>query len=222
MRLQLHLTPNTEPVPYDHLHKLTGAVHKWLGPNDVHNGQSLYSFGWLRGGESRGNNLRFPQGATWNISMLDDEKGRELLKGLLDDPTWAYGMEITEVREVNPPNFRDRHYFYTDGSAVVIRQKRDDGSKAYLLWDNPAVDDALTISSQRKLALVGLTDNELAIRVSFDRAYQQARSRKITIKGIHHRGSECPVEIEGTPDALYVLWTVGLGDLTGSGFGALR
>lgn len=222
MRLQLQLTSNTQPVPFDHLHQLTGALHKWLGQNDVHDGLSLYSFGWLRGGDGQNGSLRFPKGAIWNISFHDDDKARQLLKGMLDKPDLGFGMQIFEIREVAPPDFQQRHYFQTDGSAIVVRQKRPDGSRAYLLWDDPATDAALTQSFQRKLTTAGFSGDDLAVNVSFDRTYQNARTRKIAIKGTHHRGSECPVVIEGTPDAQYFAWTAGLGELTGSGFGALR
>ena len=223
MRLQLILTPNTQPVPFDHLHCLTGAIHKWLGPdNALHDGLSLYSFGWLRGGESRGDKLAFPKGATWNISFYDNDHARLLLKGILAESTVAFGMDIFEVREVAPPDFQEQHSFMTDGSAVVIRQKRADGSREYMLWDNPATDDALTQSFRRKLTTAGFSGSDLDATVAFDRRYDAARTRKIAIKGISHRGSECPVLITGTPDAQYFAWTAGLGELTGSGFGALR
>lgn len=222
MRLQLQLTPNTQPVPFDHLHQLTGALHKWLGQNDIHDGLSLYSFGWLRGGDNQKDSLRFPKGATWNISFYDDDKARQLLGGMLDKPNLGFGMQIFEIWEVAPPDFQQRHYFLTDGSTIVLRQKRPDGSRAYLLWDDPAADAALTQSFQRKLTTAGFSGDDLAVNVAFDRTYQNARTRKIAIKGTHHRGSECPVIIEGTPDAQYFAWTAGLGELTGSGFGALR
>lgn len=222
MRLQLQLTPNTQPVPYDHLHQLTGALHKWLGQNDIHDGVSLYSFGWLRGGDSRNGALAFPKGAIWNISFFDDEKARCLLKGMLDKPVLGFGMELLEIREVAPPAFQEQHYFMTDGSAIVVRQKRLDGSREYILWDNPNADEILTQSFRRKLATAGFDGEDLSARVWFDRTYCAARTRKIAIKGTQHRGSECPVIIEGTPKAQYFAWTVGLGELTGSGFGALR
>ncbi len=42
MRLNLRLTGNTTPVPFDHLHHRTGALHKWLGShNPEHEGLSL-------------------------------------------------------------------------------------------------------------------------------------------------------------------------------------
>jgi CRISPR-associated endoribonuclease Cas6 len=223
MRLQLLLTPNTQPVPFDHLHHLTGAIHKWLGPNnDLHDGLSLYSFGWLRGGELRKNGLAFSKGASWNLSFFNDINARHLLKGLLDEPSVAFGMTVQEVREIAPPDFQARHYFQTDGSAVIIRQKRTDGTREYMLWDNPATDEVLTQSFRRKLSAAGFSGSDLDVRVAFDRNYQKARTRKITIKGTHHRGSECPIILESTPDMHYFAWTVGLGELTGSGFGALR
>lgn len=222
MRLQLQLTPNIQPVPFNHLHQLTGTIHKWLGQNDIHNGLSLYSFGWLHGGEIRKDGLTFPRGTQWNISFFNDAHSRQLLKGLLAEPTAIFGMDIFEVREVEPPDFREQHPFMTDGSAIVVRQKRPDGSREYILWDNPGSDEALTQSFRRKLANAGFAGEDLDVTVRFDREYKKARTRKITIKGTNHRGSECPVIIEGTANAQYVAWTAGLGELTGSGFGALR
>ncbi len=215
--------PNNQPVPFDHLHQLTGTLHKWLGPNnDLHDGLSLYSFGWLHGGKSHQNGLDFPRGTTWNVSFFDATVSRRLLKGILADPTAAFGMDVFEVREVASPDFQPRHYFYTDNSSVVLRQKRLDGSREYLLWDNEAADEALTQSFRRKLTNAGFTGADLDVKLCFDRTYAQARTRKISIKNIHHRGSECPVIMEGTPDAQYFAWTAGIGELTGSGFGSLR
>ena len=222
MRLQLSLSPNTEPVPFNHLHQLTGAIHKWLGPNDLHDGLSLYSFGWLRGGESRNGSLHFPEGSHWAISFFDDAKDRLLLSGIIDEPEWAYGMKIHEIRAVDPPSFRQQHRFLTDGSSIVVRQKRLDGSRAYVLWDDPLADETLTQSFRRKLTTAGFTGDDLNATATFDRTYESARTRKISIKGTQHRGSEYPVIIEGTSDAQYFAWTAGIGELTGSGFGALR
>lgn len=71
MRLHLQLSPSREVVPFNHLPVLTGALHKWLGPNQEHGGLSLYSFSWLQGGRATRNGLRFDDGATWMISALD-------------------------------------------------------------------------------------------------------------------------------------------------------
>ncbi|MFN8343953.1 MAG: CRISPR-associated endoribonuclease Cas6 [Spirosomataceae bacterium] len=222
MRYQLILSSNTEPVPFNHLHKLTGTVHKWLGENTVHDGLSLYSFGWLKGGQVRKGTLFFPQGAGWNISFFNDELAKQLLKGILNEPSVAYGMRVQEVREILPLPFSKQHIFQTDGSAVVARQKRADDTREYLLWDSLAANEVLTNLLRKKLNQAGFTGEHLNARVAFDRAYPNPRTRKITVKDIEHKGSECPVIVEGTPEAIHFAWLVGIGDLTGSGFGALR
>lgn len=222
MRYQLILNSNTEPVPFNHLHQLTGAIHKWLGENNVHDSLSLYSFGWLRGGEARKGHLFFPKGASWSISFFDDALAKQLLKGVLNNPSVAYGMQVQEVREVMPLTFNKQYIFRTDGSPVLARQKRNDDTREYLLWDSLAANEVLTNLLRKKLIQAGFIGEHLNVRVAFDRAYPTPRTRKITIKNTEHKGSECPVIVEGTPEAIHFAWLVGIGDLTGSGFGALR
>ena len=221
MRLQLQLSPSTQPVSFDHLHQLTGALHKWLGENDIHDGLSLYSFGWLRGGKRKNDQLNFPAGSLWNISFYDDSVAKKLLQGILQQPDLFSGMRVIEVQEQATPTFGNFYRFRTDQSAILARQSRPDGSRAYLLWDNPQADEVLTHLLRRKLEVAGFGGEHLAVQVRFDRDYRKARPRKVTIKGIDHKGSECPVWVAGTPEAVQFAWLVGLGDLTGSGFGGI-
>ena len=83
-------------------------------------------------------------------------------------------------------------------------------------------DDALTRIFRWKMSLAGLDGEHLASTMRFDRTYVRPRSKLVTIKDIKHRGSECPVIVEGTPEALRFAWLVGAGELTGSGCGGLR
>lgn len=220
MRLQLHLSPNTEPVPFNHLHQLTGALHKWLGPNNIHDGMSLYSFGWLRGGEKVGKYLHFTFGATWTISFYHSEQAWELAKGIIKDDKLAFGMTVTKALEVDQPIFPNRCTFLLDGIALA-RQAREDGTREYLLWDNPITDQVLTNILQKKMDKAGFDNKHLDVSIAFDRTYLKAKSKLVEIKGIKHKGSSCPVIIEGTPEAIDFAWKVGVGELTGSGFGAL-
>ncbi len=221
MRLQLQLSPNTEPVSFNHLHQLTGALHKWLGENDIHDGLSLYSFGWLRGAKRKIDHLNFPVGSLWNISFYEDSVSKKLLQGILRQPDLFSGMRVMEVQEQATPSFGNFYRFRTDQSAILARQSREDGSREYFLWDNPQADDVLTRLLRRKLEVAGFGDEHRDVQVRFDRSYQRARPRKVTIKGVDHKGSECPVWVAGTPGAVQFAWLVGLGDLTGSGFGGL-
>ena len=101
MRLYLRLSPSKEPIPFNHINVLTGALHKWLGPNEEHDGLSLYSFGWLRGPQKRtvfykGEKcLLFPQGMDWFISALDGDFLQRNISGIFHDPEIRWGVGTT-------------------------------------------------------------------------------------------------------------------------------
>jgi CRISPR-associated endoribonuclease Cas6 len=221
MRFTLRLSPNTKEVPFDHLHNLTGRIHTWLGPNDLHDGTSLYSFSWLRGAKPRKGGLMFPGGAEWTISFSDPEAVRKLMEGIRADQEVAFGMRVYEVQEQAPPSLGSPMSFLVSGP-VVLRAERDDGSDEYLLWEDDRADDALTRIFRWKLQLAGLEGEHLESTMRFDRTYARPRSKLVRIKGIAHKGSECPVIVEGTPQAAHFAWLVGAGELTGSGCGGLK
>lgn len=219
MRIQLKLSPNTQAVPFNHLHELTRRLHSWLGPeNDLHDGLSLYSFGWLKGGTARKGALSFPAGATWQLSFFDEEAARKLLMGIINSPELFYGMRVYEVQELPTPAFGEQYRFLADGP-VIARQVRPDGSREYLLHDAPAADLALTATLRHKLEKAGLSAE--GVSVSFDRSFLIPKQKLVEIKGIKHKGSICPVVVQGPPEAVQFAWLVGAGELTGSGFGAL-
>ena len=227
MRLNLTLSPSTQPVPYDHLHRLTGALHKWIGPdNDLHDGLSLYSFGWLDGGSGTREGLTFADGARWRVSFYQPEAAKACLDGILRDPEVLCGMRVEEAKEQRVPSFSQAHTFKVD-SPVLARVRRDDGSRAHLTWDDPEADAALTRTLRTKLQAAGVSDaspdaESNAVRVAFDRSYAHPKTKLARIKDTRHRANMCPVTVEGPPEAIRFAWLVGVGDLTGSGFGALR
>ena len=225
MRLNLTLSPNTEPVPFNHLHKLTGTLHKWLGPdNDLHDGPSLYSVGWLSWGQAENGALTFPEGARWRLSFYHEAAAQQVQNGILQDPSVFAGMRVAEAEVQTTPAFSDRYLFKVD-APVLSRRRREDGSREYLLYDDPRADAALTHTLRTKMKAAGL-DGESQVQVRFDRGYDGARTKLSTIeKGGHavqHKGSLCPVIVEGTPAAVRFAWNVGVGALTGSGFGAVK
>jgi CRISPR/Cas system endoribonuclease Cas6 (RAMP superfamily) len=86
MRLHFTLSPNTEPVPFDYQHRLTGIFHKWLKENSLHDRISLYSLSWLDGSFARNGSLHFPNGARWFVSFHEEEYAEKLVGGALLQP----------------------------------------------------------------------------------------------------------------------------------------
>lgn len=220
MKLQIRLSPNKQPVPFDYLHKLGGVLHKWLGAqNQWHGSRSLYGFGGLSGGGMKDGALDFPEGATWQIGFPAQEGILHIMKGMMMDRDVFFGMKVRDVREIESPNFSLLHRFVVN-TPILLRNPRPNGSQAHILWYEEKANVLLNARIRKKLEEVGLGEEPLFLQ--FDTRYQGAKAKIVKIKDIEMKGSICPIEASGSAKALKFLWEVGAGELTGMGFGALR
>ena len=220
MRLHFTLTPNQEPVPFAYQHFLTGAFHKWLGPNQQHDDISLYSLSWLDGGFMKNGALDFPRGARWFISFHDDALANSIIDHALAEPEVCCGMRVVRIVQQQTPMFGPRYTFKV-GSPVLAKSKEIEGKIKHYLYSDPEADATLTTTLLHKLDRAGLGTSHNHATVNFDKTYRNPKTKLVTIKDIHNRASICPVTIEGTPEAVAFAWNVGVGHGTGSGFGCL-
>lgn len=225
MRLHFSLSPNRESVTFNYNHFLVGVLHRWLGPNDLHDKLSLYSVGSLQGGGARNGALNFPRGASWHISAPDTPQGQEFLQKIaeaaLRSPDVCCGMEVIEIASQNTPEFGPKRVFRAD-SPIFIRGDKEAGNDPHILFDDPRASDYLTKTLRHKLDAAGLGHLSEGAKVSFDRSFKNPKTRLIHIKDdFYKKASVCPVIVEGEPEAVRFAWCCGVGNLTGSGFGSL-
>lgn len=220
MRINLSLSPNRQPVPFDYQQYLVGAFHKWLGENSQHDALSLYSLSWLPQGRvnEQRTGLRFGQGASWFVSCYDSKLLLKVIRGIQSDPTIAFGMDVCSLTIQKPPVFGTEERFVV-ASPVFIKRSVD-GNVEHVLYDHPKADVFLTETLRRKLRQANLSDEH--VQVQFDRTYANPQTKLVTYNGIRNRASLCPVIISGTPEQLAFAWSVGVGNSTGIGFGSLR
>jgi len=218
MRIVLSTTSNNEVVPFDYQYDLVKLLHKWLGWSKIHDEISLYSFSWLMGGRVKSNGIEFPDGSNWFISFWDNVNLKKIINGILEKPEMFCGIRVKEVGIQETPDFRFEEKFFT-ASPVLIRKYDEDGAATYLLYDDPESDILMTKTLNTKLKKANL---DFEVDVQFDRSYINAKTKLIKIKNINHKASVCPILIKGSPEAIAFAWNVGLGHLTGSGFGALK
>lgn len=221
MRLHLTLTPNKEPVPFNYQHQLTGALHKWLGENELHDKISLYSFSWLRGKAERvDGGLNFPNGARWFISFWESKYGSDLIQGIVDKPDVFYGMEVDEVKVAKTPSFKKEQRFLV-ASPVLVRKNIDAENRKHLTFKDDDVDEFLSRTLSKKISEAGLENSFEPFKITFDKAYPNPKIKLVNLKGTQLRANFCPIIVKGDPKVIEFTWTVGVGELTGSGFGAL-
>lgn len=219
MRIHLQTTPNKEVVPYDYQQKLIGSLHKWLGENDLHDRISLYSFSWLQNGMMVKDGYTFRKGARWFISFYEDEYLMKIIRTILSDPDMFAGLRVTDISIQNTPDFRQQEYFKL-ASPVFIKRRIEGRGNQFYTFENEECGRFLTETLKHKMEIAGLPDDDtLAIR--FDSDYPKKKVKKVRIHGIDNKCNMCPVFINGKPATKAFAWSVGLGNMTGSGFGSL-
>ena len=221
MRLQLYLEA-PERVPFDYLPTLKSAFHRWAGHNEaLHEGLSLYSYAWLRGGRAGRGGIHFSEGANWFISAPDEDLIHELVSGVVRAPEIGLGLTVRDVRMQRAPAFTAGEQPFRVASPVFIKHETARDTPAdHLLASHPLADELLTATLRRKLRQAGLDDAGATVR--FDPAHiASAKTKLFRYKQVQCRGSICPVLVNGSAGQIQFAWEVGVGHSTGIGCGAL-
>ena len=221
MRIKLYITAS-QVVPFDHLTALKGAFHRWLGHNEeLHDGLSLYSLSWLRGGQAGRGGLWYRDGAHWSISAHDPQIIHALVGGVIREPDIGLGLIVRDARLVMPPQFQDGEQEFRVLSPVFVKWETDLGKPAdHLTYEDPRADELLTATLRHKLRQAGLSDEGASVR--FGRDYAGAKTKLFRYKQVQCRASQCPVIVTGTAEQIRFAWCVGVGNSTGLGCGALE
>ncbi|MHA4812069.1 CRISPR-associated endoribonuclease Cas6 [Flavitalea flava] len=218
MRVHLTLRSQNRPVPFNYQPQMTGAIHKWIGKNELHGSTSMYSFSWLQGGRKRGEHLVFEQGARFEFTAYDIDLIKALIRGIQIDPGINFGLEVSDLSIQETPLFAEKEVFYV--SSPVLIKRYQEKKIIHYTYENPQSDNLLTETLKTKLRIAGIADNNVS--VNFLRDFPEARTKIIYYHKVGNKVNICPVEIAGTPEQIAFAWNVGIGSCTGIGFGALK
>lgn len=220
MRIHIKTTPSQEIVPFNYQPVLTGALHKWLGENDLHDQTSLYSFSWLQGGSAQSGGLSFTNGASFFFSCFNNETLKNLIEGVNNDPSINYGMEVSEIKLCNDPEFQKEEMLFFTGSPVLVKKETEEGREHHYQYDDIEASEILTQTLKTKLIRAGLSHE--GVEANFEANYPKAKTKVVYYNKIGNRVNLCPINIKGSPEQLAFAWNVGIGNSTGIGFGALK
>lgn len=219
MRLYLKLSKNKETLPFNYQHLLTGALHKWIGKENVEHGDiSLYSFSWLQKIQTNKKGVDLTRDSFFFISCFKDNLLKAVLKGVLANPFLCHGSEVYDAQIMETPVFGIQEHFLL-GSPVFIKRRFDNKEK-HIVFNDELSGKYLTETMSKKLSIAGLSSEGLSIE--FDRRYPNPQIKLIHYNEIKNRVNMCPVTISGTPEQIAFSWNVGIGNSTGIGFGALK
>lgn len=218
MRISIKLNTGKGLIPFNYQPQLTGAIHKWIGKNELHDKTSMYSFSWLHGGRKKANGLAFENGTSFDFSSHDNEIIKAVIKGIQIDPTIGFGLVVSELVLQEIPTFSTSQTFFV--SSPVLVKKMEGDKEIHYTYDNVISDFLLTETLKTKLRKAGMDEN--GVDVQFLKDYPQAKTKIIHYRNIGNRVNICPVVITGTPEQIAFAWSVGVGNSTGIGFGSLK
>lgn len=219
MRIYLNLKRNNKIVPYNYQNLLAGAIHKWLGKDNSEHGQAgVLSFSWLQNTKATNEGINLSDDSFFFISAWDDSIIKKIVSGILDDPTMFCGIIVNGVQIANAPEFENSTRFLM--ASPVLLKWRDNGILRYVTIEDEDFEEKLNINFKNKLQNTGLNTNGFKISIDPDSTYRQ--TKMVTYNGIKNRASLVPIVIEGTTEQITFAWSVGLGNSTGIGFGALK
>ena len=224
MRIHIKTTPSKQTIGFNHLHLLTGTIHKWFGENEFHDSISLYSFSNLTGGKASKNGLDFPSGASFFISCWNNEQVKRLITGIQNDPELFFGLKASEIILQENPELSTKTAFQI-GSPIYIQRNLENGRKKFFYFDDKESPTLMAETLTTKMISAGLPKDE-TLKITFDQNYRRKSTKKIDYKRDNQitqiRANWCPVIIEGKTKTKVFAWNVGLGNSTGIGFGAIK
>lgn len=216
MRLKVTLSKTDILVPFDNQKNVLGYFHKLLGDNNKwHDKQSTYCLSLLMGGKLKNHMLDFSQvNGTFYITSNDEELINTILERHLDYDNFAYDMRVLSIDLVTDEIFDGYNHFLTL-SPIFLK----DSENRHLTFKDEGFEDKLYEQTVRKLKAINpkLSLNGFSLKVNGKRG----KLKLIDINGIKNKVSHCIVTVNSSKEIANLLYTYGLGQSTGAGFGSL-
>lgn len=222
MRVKFNFSRNTTPVPVNNQTFLNGYVHKCLGSdNPYHDTKSDYSISILQGGKinKEDKTLNFINGAYFTVTSNDNEFIQKLLMGVLNNPELFFGMRFSGVDYIEEKFHSGWNYFITL-SPFIVKEYIDKGKYSYLTLNDPKFQSKLKSYLINKLTKI---DSSLDLKdfdvIVEDRPFNKVKT--IMVKNVANKANHCQLNINCNKKVAKLLYTIGIGQSTGSGFGTI-
>lgn len=222
MRIKINFTPSTTEVSVNHQSFLNSYVHKCLGKNnEYHDKKNDYAISNLIGGflNKETKTVDFKNGAYFVVSSLDLNFVNKLLIGIISNPDFINDMKFNGVEHVEESFFNGWNYFKTL-SPFIVKTYTDKKIYSFLTLDDNDFEDKLEQYLKKKLLAINdkldLTDFKVIIP-----KHAQAKVKNVFVKNVINKANYCQINIYTNKEVAKILYNIGIGQSTGSGFGTI-
>ena len=154
----------------------------------------------------------------------EDIKGynniRKIVDSILSDPHMFHGMKVTDIQIDSQQTWENGEYHFRLASPILIKRSTDLNNIKFYTYEDVESERLMTETLKHKMNKAGLPEDE-TLCVKFDMSYPNKKLKLVDIHGIKNKCSMCPIIITGKSDSIAFARNVGIGNSTGSGFGAI-
>ena len=222
MRIKINFSKNTSAVPVQNQSLLNTYVHKCLGhKNEYHDKKNDYCISHLYGGKLNPdkNTLSFENGGFITISSKDLEFVNKLLIGIISNPNFTGGMIFSGVDHIDERFFDGWNYF-TTLSPFIIKKYSDKKNYTFITLNDVSFENNLKEYLVKKLKQI---DNTIDLS-DFDVKIPDNNTHKVKsvlVKNVINKANQCHINIFCNKKVAELLYNIGIGQSTGSGFGTI-
>lgn len=225
MRFIVNFTKNTETVPVYNQKFLNYYVHKCLGiNNEYHDNHSDYNISMLIGGiySKKTKSLDFPDGARIVVSSYDLNFLEKLMSGFDSNPDFFWGMKYNYADYISESVYNDVNHFYTI-SPILIKNSINKKTN-FVTIENENFDSVITEKTMNKLIKINEKKNlnlDLSNFNIVSAKNNKGRLKFVKVKNFVNVASHTILSITANKEVTSLIYNLGLGDSTGSGFGCI-
>jgi CRISPR-associated endoribonuclease Cas6 len=223
MRIKINFTKNTSPVPVQKYDHLNSYINKCLGNNNpYHDKSGPYNVSSIQGGILNEDNstLEFENGAFLIISSLDMTFLDTLLAGITQNTNLGYGMEFSGVDFVQEQISDGWNHFFTLSPMLFKDNSKQWPDKYVTFKNNPDFVEYVKMRILKKLSKINpeldLSNLQIQIRI-----HEKDKVKHFKVHGEINHANQFQISFRGNKDAIRLLYHIGVGQSTNSGFGTI-
>lgn len=218
MRIKIELTQPTESVPVNNQHFLNGFIFASFGKNcDRHDKFSDYNITSLQGGKLNDDKktLSFPDSNPYFYISGSDEFIGFAVNAFANSTSSFFGMKFNKLDVTD--DFKINEYFDHIVTISPIIVKNKDGKK--ITFKDSCWIERLTDNCKKKLSHIGISDPTFKLEIVNP---HKAKEKCIWVGNTFNVCSNVRLKVYGDRKTRTMLYNMGLGGSTGSGFGGIK
>lgn len=221
MRIKIQLSPTDKNLPINNQHIVNSFIHRALGENNkYHDTKSDYSISSLQGGKwVKGTDEISIKGNGYIIiSSLDKEFLDSILIGL-------YTTNFHDDIKVCGIEFMDEYFYngwnhFATLSPFIIKEHTDCKTYKFVTMEDDNFQQKVKEHLINKLTKINpkldLSDFDVKIKDN-----PSHKIKKVMIRNVVNFANQCQVSIQCSSRVGELIYNIGIGQSTGSGFGTI-